>query len=143
MTSTLTVRPCRIEECPVVLRIWREADATPSVTDTLDELHRFVAEFDGQLLIAEQDGQVVGTIIAGWDGWRASIYRLAVLPEYRRMGVARALLLEAERRLQAKGARRLSILVESHDTQAAAFWDSLASYGYERDPRIMRYVRTI
>jgi ribosomal protein S18 acetylase RimI-like enzyme len=46
----------------------------------------------------------VGTIVAGWDGWRGSLYRLAVLPAARRRGTALRLVADGERRLAEKGA---------------------------------------
>jgi ribosomal protein S18 acetylase RimI-like enzyme len=136
-----TIRPARIEECPLVLDLWRRAGAIPSPTDTIEDLQRLVTQLPGRLLVAESDGVVVGTVIAGWDGWRGTIYRLAVLPEHRRRGIAAALVRDAARRLGAAGAKRLSILVERHDEQALAFWDSLAAQGYERDPRMLRFIK--
>jgi ribosomal protein S18 acetylase RimI-like enzyme len=83
----------------------------------------------------------VGTVIAGWDGWRGGIYRLAVVPECRRRGVARALVAEAERQLAARGARRLSAMVARDEPQAVAFWN--AARGWEREPRWHRYAKDI
>ncbi|MFQ5898202.1 MAG: GNAT family N-acetyltransferase [Candidatus Methylomirabilia bacterium] len=143
MRVGVTIRPCRPEECPAVLNLWREADATPSPTDSLEELTRLIREHGDLFLVAEQDGRIVATILAGWDGWRGNIYRLAVLPNYRRGGIATALVREAERLLFAKGARRLSILVEQQDAQAVAFWNSLNEIEYERDRRMMRFSRAI
>jgi len=95
------------------------------------------------LLVAEADGRLVGTVIGGWDGWRGSIYRLAVLPAYRRRGIARALVGEAERRLFRMGARRISALVDSDHPWATDFWDSLGASGYRHDERMRRYVKTL
>ena len=83
---------------------------------------------------------MVGTIIAGWDGWRANFYRLAVLPSARRRGIALRLVADAERRLATKGARRLSAIVMSEHDPAVALW--LAA-GYHHDTRVGRYVRTL
>ncbi len=143
MIVGITIRPCHPEECAGVLDLWKEAEATPSATDRLEELVRLVSENSDLFLVAEDNRRLVGSIIGGWDGWRGNIYRLAVLPEYRRRGVGRALLQEAERRLSAKGARRLSILVEHEHALAISFWDSLSDTGYERDPRMVRYVKTL
>jgi ribosomal protein S18 acetylase RimI-like enzyme len=76
-----------------------------SATDSVDELTRLAREYPDLLLVAVDDGRIVGSLLAGWDGWRAGIYRLAVTPEYRRRGVGRALAKEAEVRLHARGAR--------------------------------------
>lgn len=68
------------------------------------------------LLVAESDGgEIVGSLIAAWDGWRGSFYRLAVNPEQRRQGIGTALLREGERRLLAHGAARLTAIVADDD----------------------------
>ncbi len=139
----ITIRSCRFQEASMVLDLWRDADAIPSHTDTLEELERVLRRQPDLFVVAEVGGRLVGTLIAGWDGWRGHIYRLAVLPGWRRGGVGRALVREAERRLRAKGARRLSILVVGHDECATAFWDGLEADGYELDSRIVRYVKTL
>src|SRR5216110_1422193 len=139
----IEIRPCRLEECPDVLALWQRADAIPSPTDSLEELTRLVRAHADYLLVAVERGAVVGSIIGGWDGWRGNIYRLAVAPDARRRGLARRLVREAERVLWRKGARRLSALVERHEAQAVAFWDALADAGYQRDPRMMRYVKAL
>ncbi len=137
----LIVRPCAAQECERVLALWRRADAVPSATDTLDEVRRLVREHPGSVLVAEDEGALLGTVIAGWDGWRGSIYRLAVVPERRRRGIAATLVREAERRLAARGARRLMALVATDETAAVAFWDRAP--GYARDPRYVRYVKML
>jgi ribosomal protein S18 acetylase RimI-like enzyme len=137
----LIVRPCRLEECAEVLNVWRKAEAIPRPTDTLPELERLVREHPETLLVGEEAGRIIGSVIAGWDGWRGGIYRLAVLPECRRRRVAQALVAEAERRLHARGARRLSAMVARDEPQAVAFWD--AAPGWAREPRWHRYARDL
>jgi ribosomal protein S18 acetylase RimI-like enzyme len=138
----LTIRRCRADECAAVLALWTRAGAIPSPTDTPDELARLVSSEHGDgFLVALRDGALLGTVIGGFDGWRGNIYRLAVAPEARRAGVARALVAAAERILWAKGARRMSALVERHEAHAVAFWDRAP--GYRRDERMMRYVKPL
>jgi ribosomal protein S18 acetylase RimI-like enzyme len=140
MNETHRLRDCRREDCPAVLDLWRRADAIPSRTDTLEDLRRLVDDSAAILIAAEADGRLVGTIIGGWDGWRGNMYRLAVLPDFRRRGIARSLVAEAERRLRAKGARRITALVAGSEEQAMAFWQAT---GYEHDQRLLRYVKTL
>jgi len=134
------VRPGRLEEIPEVLGLWREAGSVPSVSDDPASLERLLATSEDALLVAEVDGRMVGTVIAGWDGWRANFYRLAVRPSARRRGIALRLVAEAERRLAAKGARRLSAIVMSEHDPAVTLW--LAA-GYRHDTRVGRYVRIL
>jgi len=140
MNQDYRIRECRPEDCAAVLSLWRQAEAIPSQTDTLEELQRLVADNSGLFLVAEHRGRLVGTVIGGWDGWRGNVYRLAVLPDVRRRGIARSLVAEVERRLRAKGARRITALVVKSEEQATAFWQAT---GYQHDRRIVRYVKTL
>ena len=66
----------------------------------------------------------MGSVIAGWDGWRGAIYRLAVGPEHRRRGLGQSLLRAAEERLTGLGGRRLHAIVVEANANAVAFWDA-------------------
>ena len=67
------------------------------------------------LLLAEEDSLIVGSVIAAWDGWRGTIYRLAVAPSHRRGGLGRSLLRAAEERLRDLSAARLQAIVVETD----------------------------
>jgi ribosomal protein S18 acetylase RimI-like enzyme len=135
----VVVRPCRPDEGPALLDLWHHADASPSPTDTPEQVDQVIRDPAASVLVAVDNDLLVGSIIGGWDGWRGNLYRLAVLPSYRRRGVARALVAAAEERLAERGARRVSALVEHDHPWAVGFWDSL----YEPDPRMIRYVKKV
>jgi ribosomal protein S18 acetylase RimI-like enzyme len=136
----LSIRHCRLEDIEAVLELWRQAEATPGVTDTAEDLRRVVAEGPAVVLVAEVQGRVVGSIIGTFDGWRGNIYRLAVHPDYRRQGVARALVAEVEKRLAQQGAKRITALVEKDHPWAMTFWEAVE---YRVDERIVRRVRNL
>jgi len=95
-----TIRNATEGDISSVLDMWVAADSVPTVTDSRDGLARLLRADPTALLVAEHAGVVVGSLIAAWDGWRASFYRLAVSPEHRRKGLATMLLREGERRLR-------------------------------------------
>ena len=141
MPGAVAVRPIRGDELADVLRMWEAAGVTPpSISDSIEGLTRLVREPAALLLVATIDSRIVGSVIGGWDGWRGNIYRLAVAPEHRRKGIARRLVAEISRELFAKGATRLSALVEHEHQWAIDFWDSMNDLGYEHDPKFARYV---
>jgi ribosomal protein S18 acetylase RimI-like enzyme len=135
----MILRRARPSDIDAVLDVWRRADAAPSATDDAPSLLRLLEVDPGALVLAEENGAVVGTLIATFDGWRANFYRLAVVPERRRRGVARALVEAGERQARAHGARRFSALVLRGEANAVALWESA---GYERDQRITRFTKT-
>ncbi len=134
------VRPARPDEFQAVLDLWREAGSEPGATDDIAALHALGRSHSEALLLAVVDGDPVGTIIATWDGWRASIYRLAVRPDHRRRSIARTLLAEAERSLQRAGARRVNVIVLNEAEPAIGFWTDV---GYQHDERVRRYVHNL
>jgi ribosomal protein S18 acetylase RimI-like enzyme len=138
-TGAVRIRAARHDDIPAVLALWKAADAVPSATDDGASIELLMQRDPGALLVAEVDARIVGTTVVGWDGWRASFYRLAVVPESRRLGVGRALVEEGERRLGALGAVRINALVVGEHAHAVEFWRAL---GYELDERIERFVKT-
>src|SRR5438105_13769902 len=90
LPPTVAVRPAVSDEIEAVLDVWRRAEVIPSETDTAADLAALLRQDEAALLVAIGEGRIVGTVIATWDGWRGGLWRLAVLPEWRRGGVARA-----------------------------------------------------
>lgn len=139
-TSFPHIRRCLPDEAEAVLALWRESGATVSATDTVEDLRRAVADSPAWVLVAEEGGRLVGSVIGSFDGWRANLYRLVVRPECRRRGIARRLVQEVTRRLAEQGARRVCALVEKDHPLAVGFWSGI---GYRLDPRMVRFVRDL
>jgi ribosomal protein S18 acetylase RimI-like enzyme len=83
-------------------------------------------------LVGEFQGDIVGTVIAGFDGYRGWVYHLAVRPGVRRRGFGRALMQEAEARLKALGCPKLNLQVRSSNGGVIAFYEQL---GYSIEDR--------
>ncbi len=132
-----TIRNATEGDISTVLDLWVAADSVPTVTDSRDGLVRLLRADSGALLVAEHVGIVIGTLIAAWDGWRGSFYRLAVSPEHRRKGLATMLLRAGERRLHECGAVRLTAIVADQEPGAIGFWQAA---GYERQQHRARFV---
>lgn len=113
-----------------MIGVWREAGLTIKPSDTLPELRKLIDRNPGLFLVAEEEGAVAGTVIGAWDGRRAWIYHLAVLPALQGRGIGRMLMDELQRRLHAVGATKLNLLVEQGNAGVADFYRKL---GYAPD----------
>jgi ribosomal protein S18 acetylase RimI-like enzyme len=138
MAAMIAIRAATPGDVNGVLALWHAAEAEPTHTDDPDSLRRLLGHDAAALLVAEEDGDILGTVIAAWDGWRGSIYRLVVAPDRRRRGLGRALLVRAQRRLADVGATRLQAIVVATDGQATSFWQST---GWSQQPHRLRFVR--
>jgi ribosomal protein S18 acetylase RimI-like enzyme len=137
----MLVRDARHGDVPDVLELWSLARSAHATTpDRAEDVERLVREMPGSLLVADDDGLLVGVLIAAWDGWRGNMYRLAVRPDHRRRGIARELVQTGEHQLRAKGARRITALVAREDDVAGALW---VAAGYAYDEVIARFVRNV
>jgi ribosomal protein S18 acetylase RimI-like enzyme len=136
------VRAAAPADIPAVLELWaRGRSAYARTRDTAESLERLLRDAPRSLWIAEADGGgVIGAVIAGWDGWRGNLYRLAVDPAHRRRGIGRTLVEAAEAELRSRGARRVTALVIAEDDAATAVWRSA---GYDLDETIGRFVRSL
>ena len=132
-----TIRNATERDIDAVLRLWEVAGSTPTVTDNHVGLQRLLATDRHALLVAETEESMVGSLIAAWDGWRGSFYRLAVHPERRRQGIATALLRTGEQRLRARGAVRFTAIVADDEPSALSLW---VAVGYTRQENRARFV---
>jgi ribosomal protein S18 acetylase RimI-like enzyme len=135
---SIILRSGHVTDASAVLALWRIADAAPTHTDDIPSLERLLTFDRDALVVAEEDGTMLGTVIAAWDGWRGSIYRLVVDPSHRRSGVGRRLLEEGERRLHERGAVRLAAIVVATDSRSTGFWQGS---DWQRQAERLRFVK--
>lgn len=135
------VRRGQAPDLPKILALWENARSEHASTpDRIDDLGHLIGDSPAALLVAERDREIVGALIAAWDGWRGNMYRLAVREDCRRQGIGLELARAGEDYLRGCGARRVTALVAFEDDDAGGFWDSA---GYPQDEEIGRRVRNI
>jgi ribosomal protein S18 acetylase RimI-like enzyme len=85
-------------------------------------------------LVAEIDHAVVGAVLGTFDGRRGWIFRLAVRPEHRRLGIASRLVAELEGRFRELGCPRVNLIVLPENDDALRFWQAR---GYVTVPELL------
>ena len=138
----IDLRPATLADVPALIELWEvaaENDARPA--DSTAKVEALITRDPEACTVAvTADGRVVGSLISGWDGWRAHLYRLAVHPDVRRQGLARRLLDHAETRLVALGAGRIDAMVLEGNDLGQSLW---RSSGYEAQSQWRRWVRPV
>jgi ribosomal protein S18 acetylase RimI-like enzyme len=81
-------------------------------------------------LVAEEDGEIIGSVMGAWDGRRGWIYHLGVRPNRHRMGVATHLIKELEARMKKAGIPKVNALIYPWNAVSVEFFTS-AGYAVE------------
>lgn len=116
-----------------VRELWVASGIRIRPGDDDDSLERFATRNPGMFLVAEEDGRLVGSALAGWDGRRGWLYHVAVRPDARRRRVGRGLVERLEARLREVGCPKVNLIVWSDNEDGMRFWESL---GYARETTV-------
>lgn len=112
------------EDC--IVRLW--IDAGLHINDEREarcEFSEMIRVNPTSCLKAQVEEKIVGTIFGTWNGRRAWMYRLAVLPAYQHQGIGTRLIRSCMEALRKAGAHKviLSVAYENEDT--CAFYERL------------------
>jgi ribosomal protein S18 acetylase RimI-like enzyme len=115
----------------VALTLWeRTAGVGLSGADEPQALAAFLSRNPGLSFVAEEAGQLVGTILCGHDGRRGFIYHLVVAEGHRRRGIGRCLLRRGLLALDEAGIQKCHVMVFKSNGPGLAFWRAVG--GEER-----------
>jgi len=140
--AEIRLRDFQMEDYDALVALWQASGLgyKPKGRDRrekiVEELERGIAHF----ILAEYEGELVGSIIATNDGRKGWINRVAVALEYRGGGLAQLLITEAERILHEEGLDILTCLVEEENVASQKLfekmgyvrWDGLVYYSKRR-----------
>jgi ribosomal protein S18 acetylase RimI-like enzyme len=121
----MQIRPFELTDEQPVIALWHDCELIRSWNDPGKDIRRKLAVRPDLFLVGVEDGQVVGTVMAGYEGHRGWINYLAVAPACRRQGLGRALMAEAESRLRAEGCPKINLQVRSSNAEVIAFYRSI------------------
>jgi ribosomal protein S18 acetylase RimI-like enzyme len=114
--------------------LWREAFPNDAPWNKASIAIAEKMRFQPDLMLVALEGQLVlGSVMAGYEGHRGWISRIAVLRAHRHKGIGQKLLSEAERRLAALGCIKVNLQVLETNSAVVRFYEGA---GYEVEPRV-------
>ena len=116
-----------------VIAIWEAVFGYPAAYNAPDVVIDRKIAFDDLLFVAEEEGEAVGTVMAGYDGHRGWIYSLAVRPDRRCQGIGSLLLATAERALDGQGCTKVNLQILAENAAVCLFYEA---NGFAVEPRI-------
>jgi ribosomal protein S18 acetylase RimI-like enzyme len=128
--ADVVIRPFVEADEDAVIALWEAAGLLRPWNNPHSDIARKLGVQRAWFLVASRSDRVVGTVMAGYDGHRGSIYYLAVEPESRGTGVGRTLIWEAERLLAGAGCPKVTVQVRTDNEHAVGFYEAL---GYSVD----------
>ena len=109
-------------------------------SDTSKEIQKKLERDPDLFLVAEENGQIIGTVIGGFDGRRGLIYHLAVAASFRGRGIGSRLMEEVETRMRAKGCLRCYLLVTADNPEGMAYYEK---HGWERMDHVVPFAKNL
>ena len=121
----MKIRPYNEADEEAVIALWRACDLVRPWNDPRKDIARKLRVNREWFLVAEEEGRIVGGVMAGYEGHRGWINYLAVEPGRRQGGRGRALMDEAERLLRAAGCPKINLQVRAGNAEVIAFYRRL------------------
>ena len=124
----MKIRTFDIEDQAAVIELWQACALVVAWNDPTKDIARKLKVGADLFLVGESSGEIVATVMGGYEGHRGWINYLAVSPQHQRKSYGRKMMHAVEQRIQLKGCPKINLQVRGTNTQAAAFYQSI---GYD------------
>ena len=121
------IRAMLIQDYPKVSSLWQKISgfAIRSLDDSEEGIDRFLKRNPGLSVVAEEDGEITGSILCGHDGRRGCLYHVCVDPLHRRKGIGTQMVVYAMEALKAEGINKVSLIAFTRNDIGNAFWRTI------------------
>jgi ribosomal protein S18 acetylase RimI-like enzyme len=126
----MEIRPFEPKDEEAVVSLWNRCGLVRPQNDPHQDIQRKLTVRPDLFLVGVIDGQVVATVMAGFEGHRGWLNYLAVGPPFQRRGLARELVTAAEERLRKAGCPKINLQVRASNLGAIEFYRRI---GYTMD----------
>ena len=121
----IKIRVMTIEDYEEVYQLWLNTPGMGlnSIDDSKTGIEKYIKRNPTTCFVAEIEEKIIGVIMAGHDGRRGFIYHTAVLPDYRKQGIAKKLVDSAMDVLNKEGINKVALVVFERNELGNEFWE--------------------
>lgn len=121
----MQIRAFSEQDQAAVISLWSQCGLLRPWNDPVKDIQRKRHIQPEMFLVGTTDNQIVGSLMAGYDGHRGWINYLAVAPSHRKRGYGRLLVRHAENLLRQAGCPKVNVQIRADNEAGAAFYRSL------------------
>ncbi len=121
----MNIRPFQIKDEATVIQLWIDCGLVVPQNNPQKDIERKLKVNPELFLVGEQDGEIVATCMAGYEGHRGWINYLAVSSKLQRKGLASKMMHHAEKLLAELGCPKINLQIRSSNTAVIDFYQSL------------------
>ncbi len=114
-----------------VIALWKACELTRPWNDPGADYRLAVANETSAILLAHIEGELVASVLTGFDGHRGWVYYLAVAPDFQKRGLGRKMMAAAEHWLRERNAPKIQLMVRDDNEAEIGFYKAL---GYDVQP---------
>ena len=119
------IRVMTITDFDGICEVWKNHEGTNPVDDSAEGFAKYIRRNPTTSFVAEDNGKIVGTILAGHDGRRGLFHHVSVLPEYQKQGIGKMLVDNAMDALEKEGITKVLLVVFKDNDNGNAFWEHI------------------
>jgi len=116
------IRPFQPSDETVVVQLWKDCNLVVPWNDPLRDIRCKLRVQPALFLVGFVSGEFSATVMAGYEGHRGWLNYLAVAPRFRRQGLGRNMVAEAEARLREMGCPKINIQIRTSNTEVIEFY---------------------
>ncbi|WP_136808891.1 GNAT family acetyltransferase [Desulfosediminicola flagellatus] len=126
----MKIRPITIQDANAVITLWQACGLVVSHNDPRKDIERKLKVNPELFLVGEVDGEIIASVMGGYEGHRGWLNYLAVSPNHRRKGYGQQIVAAVEKLIATKGSPKINLQVRSTNAEVIEFYRSL---GYGED----------
>lgn len=122
MTMKFEIRPFQPSDGTAVVQLWKDCNLVVPWNDPHRDILRKLRVQPELFLAGFVSDELVAAIMAGYEGHRGWLNYLAVAQHFRRQGLGRKMVAEAEARLREMGCPKINIQIRTGNTEVIEFY---------------------